>query len=754
MASNPKLEAVIEATPDDADSYFVYGDWLQTQGDPRGELVALQAAAMRDPTDEAAAHRVTEHLARNDAALLGALGEELDVVWFLGFWREVRIAADKDPARPIATLRAMLAHPSARFVRAISFAQPKIDASRVVNVLLDTNKPATLRELHLGGTFDIDADAPELREAFPQLARSLDGEWRRILATLSEQRAVDLRYDTGKLPRLEAKPGIDVAGVGPEHILQALRLEIAKNKPLGIVAALQRSFTPESLDDFAVALGTAFITAANNAPMKYGFEAIGRIGGPRAVDWIASSLGGWSHPRAVQGAALLAELGLDVAIWELYAIVMDPALHRPRRDDAAQIITRLARERRLDVDRLLDRAMPAVAAATRSRIRDAAIRRLQAHMVDGRRIDERELVHYVVRHPMVAPLARRVVWATYEGVDVETTFRLDGETARDAAGREVDLDGAKIGVLHPAELAADDRKAVLARWRQVFHDESIEPLFEQLDRPVHELRDVDRGIEITRFKLRSVGYDRIGALSTTHDWAPILEDTDGGAMTLGYTRAFPRDSVVAVAATGSGGSIDTVHVERGNARAAFATIHPVTASEILRTLELVTARQEEPAAVASGGIEKGMRVKIRRGANRLREGIVFWLGDGNNGARCGIRTEQDETLWANLADVKQVPHVVAEASDEAGASDDDDDANDAAAQFIATAAKPLAKGSVEKGALAKGTKVRWTKGRHAGTGVVFWLGKNKFGDGMRAGVTDDETRETVWVDATECTPAE
>src|SRR5579863_8432624 len=137
MAANPELEAVIEAAPDDVDSFLVYGDWLQIQGDPRGDLIALQAAAMRDPSDEAMAARVTEHLARNDEALVGAVGEELDVVWHLGFLREVRIAADKNPAKPIETLRAVLAHPSARFVRALSFAQPKIDAKAVVRVLLD-----------------------------------------------------------------------------------------------------------------------------------------------------------------------------------------------------------------------------------------------------------------------------------------------------------------------------------------------------------------------------------------------------------------------------------------------------------------------------------------------------------------------------------------------------------------------------------------------------------------------------------------
>lgn len=35
-----KLEAAIEADPDNADGYLVYADWLQSHGDPRGELIA------------------------------------------------------------------------------------------------------------------------------------------------------------------------------------------------------------------------------------------------------------------------------------------------------------------------------------------------------------------------------------------------------------------------------------------------------------------------------------------------------------------------------------------------------------------------------------------------------------------------------------------------------------------------------------------------------------------------------------------
>jgi uncharacterized protein (TIGR02996 family) len=44
MARNAELEAAIVADPEAEGSYVVYGDWLLAEGDPRGELVAVQLA--------------------------------------------------------------------------------------------------------------------------------------------------------------------------------------------------------------------------------------------------------------------------------------------------------------------------------------------------------------------------------------------------------------------------------------------------------------------------------------------------------------------------------------------------------------------------------------------------------------------------------------------------------------------------------------------------------------------------------------
>src|SRR5688572_29970061 len=101
MARNPELEQALLANPDDEQSYQVYADWLQAQGDPRGELASLQTGKI----DAARRKREQELLTSNRAALLGELPEpadnsELQVVWHAGWLRSVRLAAGEDHSLP------------------------------------------------------------------------------------------------------------------------------------------------------------------------------------------------------------------------------------------------------------------------------------------------------------------------------------------------------------------------------------------------------------------------------------------------------------------------------------------------------------------------------------------------------------------------------------------------------------------------------------------------------------------------------
>jgi len=56
-------------------------------------------------------------------------------------------------------------------------------------------------------------------------------------------------------------------------------------------------------------------------------------------------------------------------------------------------------------------------------------------------------------------------------------------------------------------------------------------------------------------------------------------------------------------------------------------------------------------------------------------------------------------------------------------------------------------------AVHKGDAVRWRHQGREGTGIVFWVGKSKYGPELRVGLKDDATGESVWADAAEVHPS-
>ncbi len=125
---------MIEAAPDDPTSYLVYADWLQTQDDPRGQLIALQHArknaAANKLLDKHAAHffgDVTDHRDMLVPYPYGPLGRAttwrwgyLEAIWIANKYRERR-HDDAAPKLDVAgTLATLLDHPSARFVRELT----------------------------------------------------------------------------------------------------------------------------------------------------------------------------------------------------------------------------------------------------------------------------------------------------------------------------------------------------------------------------------------------------------------------------------------------------------------------------------------------------------------------------------------------------------------------------------------------------------------------------------------------------------
>ncbi len=107
MHRNPELEAAIVANPGDPNSFAVYGDWLQQQNDPQGELIALMHAEL---SDASMAPRVERAIQSYEQYL--EIGR-VHVSWHMGFIEEIH---DLD-----ADWRRLVTGRPCRFARGLSF---------------------------------------------------------------------------------------------------------------------------------------------------------------------------------------------------------------------------------------------------------------------------------------------------------------------------------------------------------------------------------------------------------------------------------------------------------------------------------------------------------------------------------------------------------------------------------------------------------------------------------------------------------
>jgi uncharacterized protein (TIGR02996 family) len=197
-----ELVRQLEEAPDDVATHLVYADWLQSRGDPRGELISLHHAGLRD----AARSLLRQH----DQHFYGPIAARRNVLsnvqWRLGFIRSCTFAQDRDfhpgsaegsDARELEhLLDAFLAHPSTRLLHTLSLGpmtRRYNDYNATLRVLAE-RAPRTLRVLEIGN-----GDAPrplESRLGDPTpLARIGSSLHELVIGTHDEDRAsLDARW--------------------------------------------------------------------------------------------------------------------------------------------------------------------------------------------------------------------------------------------------------------------------------------------------------------------------------------------------------------------------------------------------------------------------------------------------------------------------------------------------------------------------------------------------------------------------------
>lgn len=187
-ARNEDLEIALGREPEDPAPFLVYADWLQAQGDPRGELIALQHGAEARPDLAAAAEA---HLKAHRRHLLGPIArlstDRTLLRWSRGFVRAASFKEYVDHSLlllPVSlllaevvtvrlspsTCRALADHGGARQVRSLELGtwneggEPYSQVFHGDLTALPLAFPA-LERLILRGTFGpLGLDLPKLRE--------------------------------------------------------------------------------------------------------------------------------------------------------------------------------------------------------------------------------------------------------------------------------------------------------------------------------------------------------------------------------------------------------------------------------------------------------------------------------------------------------------------------------------------------------------------------------------------------------------
>ena len=160
---NDELESIIDADPQDPVGWLIYGDWLQSEGDPRGELVAVQARLARDPGNPQLMAEQRVLFKKNAHILLAGLDDYLTLEpepllrlsWEFGYiWTANVRARGHTLAQFTAGLRALLMHPSARFLHALTVGTPpdEVNGWAATLEILRVHAPSSVRMLFVGTT--------------------------------------------------------------------------------------------------------------------------------------------------------------------------------------------------------------------------------------------------------------------------------------------------------------------------------------------------------------------------------------------------------------------------------------------------------------------------------------------------------------------------------------------------------------------------------------------------------------------------
>ncbi|ELX6117581.1 WGR and DUF4132 domain-containing protein [Escherichia coli] len=355
---------------------------------------------------------------------------------------------------------------------------------------------------------------------------------------------------------------------------------------------IREIFTRESLAEFGWDLYTAWTEAGAPAKENWAFTSLGILGNDDTARKLTPLIRAWpgesQHKRAVSGLDVLADIGSDVALMLLNGIarkIKFKALQEHAREKInivaenrgltmAELEDRLAPDLGLDSSGSLildfgprkftvgfdETLKPVVCDANGKVLKDLPkpnqsdektqatdavnlfkqlkkdvraiasqqIDRLEQAMCQRRRWTAEQFRLFLVEHPLVRHLTRRLLWGVYtEENTLIACFRVaEDSTYSDAQDELFTLPAGNIGIPHVLEIPPESAAA----FRQIYVDYELLPPFQQLERGSYHLADNERNVhELSRWNGRLCQAGRIVGLER-RGWQRLEESGSVYAM--------------------------------------------------------------------------------------------------------------------------------------------------------------------------------------------------------------------------------
>ncbi len=425
------------------------------------------------------------------------------------------------------------------------------------------------------------------------------------------------------------------------------------------LAIIKETFTRESLADFGWDLYTAWTEAGAPAKENWAFTSLGILGNDDTARKLTPLIRAWpgesQHKRAVYGLDVLASIGSDIALMLLNGIAQKIKFVALQ-EHASDRINMVAENRGLTMAELEDRLAPDLGLDSSGSltldfgprqftvgfdetlkpvVRDAngkvlkdlpkpnqsdektqatdavnlfkqlkkdvraiasqQIDRLEQAMCQRRRWTAEQFRLFLVEHPLVRHLTRRLLWGVYNDENaLITCFRVaEDSTYSDVQDELFTLPAGNIGIPHVLEIPPESAAA----FRQIYVDYELLPPFQQLERGSYHLADNERNVhELSRWDGRLcqagriVGLERRGwqRLEESGSVYAMRKSTPYGALELetepfsliygetGYSDLLPVESVKITAPYDRYGK---------QSSPTFSVLDDITASELINDIE-------------------------------------------------------------------------------------------------------------------------------------------------------------------------